>query len=298
MAGAAGLGGLNPKPVNAPQGATPAPGVQPGQSTAVVVANKVIVFGPKDGLFIYTGTPAHGNPPIFSVTAPGTTTDPYGNPVKPVMLAGPAAGPFTQIDQFGDLISFSPAGGSIVLDPSKPQIGLFDVLGSLRVIANNLGEFNYFPQGNPGNAIAVAAVMATSDSYGNSFAAGFNGNITAFQPGVSPQVPETWHPMSPLAAGFSAGGTTPQFKLYPDGTIGLRGAVNLTATEPAGTTFFTLSAAYAPTATMHFVTQASLSGNSLGAATIQVLSTGAVQIAVNGGSGGFVNLDGIRFPVD
>jgi hypothetical protein len=33
------------------------------------------------GMFVYNGTPAAGNPPIFSITNPGTSTDPFGNAV-------------------------------------------------------------------------------------------------------------------------------------------------------------------------------------------------------------------------
>ena len=79
----AGLGGLNPRPVNAPQGAAPASGVQPGQSPGVVIANRVIVFGPGDGIFIYSGTP--GPNTLIASDASAGGTDPFGN----VYLAGP-----------------------------------------------------------------------------------------------------------------------------------------------------------------------------------------------------------------
>jgi len=35
--------------------------------------------GPGSGLFVYAGTGAAGNPPVFAAVAPGTLTDPFGN---------------------------------------------------------------------------------------------------------------------------------------------------------------------------------------------------------------------------
>lgn len=76
------------RPQNAPVAQQPSVGVQPGTTSAIVRANTVIVFGPTGapvGIFVYqTGTtPGPGNPPVISITQPGTTADPYGSPVKP-----------------------------------------------------------------------------------------------------------------------------------------------------------------------------------------------------------------------
>lgn len=86
--------GLVP-PLNAPPAGAPVPGVQPGTTSPVVIANIVIIFGPTGsatGLFVYQpGTkPAAGNPPIAWITA--NAVDPYGNTVQPgVMLAEAAS---------------------------------------------------------------------------------------------------------------------------------------------------------------------------------------------------------------
>lgn len=275
------FGGMPPMPVNAPQGVAPASGVQPGQSTAVVIANKVIVFGPNDGVFVYSGTPKLGNPPIF--WAASGPKDPYGNPL-PSTSGVNGTGTFEATDGVQQTV----IGASSLTNS-----------GALRTVALSDGQLVF---GGLVAAFVTSPVTFTVGAIAPNPAAcswqiPFVQALAAVQP-LTATTPETWHPMSPLAAGFAAGGTTPEFKLYPDGTTGLRGAVNLTATEPAGTTFFTLPAAYAPTATMQFVTQASLSGNTLGQSTVQVLSSGAVRTGASGGSGGFVSMDGIRFPVD
>jgi hypothetical protein len=74
------------RPLNAPPGITPAPGVQPGVNQGVVVATRVIVVGPAGtvtGVFVYAPgtTPGPGNFPTAWMTT--ATTDPFGN-VLPV----------------------------------------------------------------------------------------------------------------------------------------------------------------------------------------------------------------------
>jgi hypothetical protein len=46
-----------------------------------IIANTVIVEGPKGGLYVYNGTPSLGNPPILSITQ--NAVDPYGNTITP-----------------------------------------------------------------------------------------------------------------------------------------------------------------------------------------------------------------------
>jgi hypothetical protein len=48
-------------------------------NSGIVIANKVIIFGANEGLWVYNGTPGLGNPPIF--WASSGASDPYGNPL-------------------------------------------------------------------------------------------------------------------------------------------------------------------------------------------------------------------------
>lgn len=48
-----------------------------GWLTQIVIASQVIIIGPDDGLFVYSGTPAAGNLIISAAAEAGT--DPYGN---------------------------------------------------------------------------------------------------------------------------------------------------------------------------------------------------------------------------
>ena len=80
-----GSGGLVPPPINAPAGQATPVGVQPGVSTSVVRARLVIVSGTGEGLFVYSGNPGSGNPPIDSVS--NSVTDPYGNTTQPGVVS-------------------------------------------------------------------------------------------------------------------------------------------------------------------------------------------------------------------
>jgi hypothetical protein len=86
------------RPLNAPPGITPAPGVQPGTTTGVIFARYVIVFGPTGsvtGVFVYAAgtTPGPGNPPVISIGE--NTKDPYGNTVVPGIIQYGSGGSYS-----------------------------------------------------------------------------------------------------------------------------------------------------------------------------------------------------------
>lgn len=68
-----------------------------GQGTVGnIQANTVVVFGTNQGVFVYSGTPALGNPPIASMSS--GTLDPYGNTVKPQLeVKSPTSTSFIQL---------------------------------------------------------------------------------------------------------------------------------------------------------------------------------------------------------
>jgi hypothetical protein len=102
------------RPLNAPPAGIPVPGVQPG-SPGIVIAHFIIVTS-AGGVFIYSGTPAHGNPPIAWMS--GGTADPYGNTL-PSTTGVAASGTFsagnTLITTSGTFIySGTPATGNLI----------------------------------------------------------------------------------------------------------------------------------------------------------------------------------------
>jgi hypothetical protein len=82
-------GGIGPRRPDQRIPATSRAGSGPAPSSAFVVARRVVVIGPADGLFVYNGSPAHGN--LIVSIAPGPGTDLYGNkyPAGVGIMTGP-----------------------------------------------------------------------------------------------------------------------------------------------------------------------------------------------------------------
>ncbi len=194
-----GTGGLQPPPLNAPGVQQLTPGVQPGVTSGIVIANTVIVFGADGGFFVYNGAPALGNPPIFTVVAPGVTTDPYGNPVQTLVNIGNLAGAHVGFDTSG-VEYLSDAGGvtRILIDPQNRVIEFYDSSGTgvnpaQITIASAAGNDRFtgdaFPQGLAVNATVSGqpfAVQLGLGSFAGTPAIGLFTQQTGSPPNSSP----------------------------------------------------------------------------------------------------------------
>jgi hypothetical protein len=126
VAGIPGTGGLPPRRIDQLRAQVPT-GIQPGSASNVVRARTIIVSGTGEGVFVYTGRPALGNPPILSIVSPGTTADPYGNTVEAVLTVGSLAGAHVLVDDDGNISLVSAAGNSgITLNPTTGTITFAD----------------------------------------------------------------------------------------------------------------------------------------------------------------------------
>jgi hypothetical protein len=140
---------MPPPPQNAPSGQSPVPGVTPGQSSAITFADKIVVFGPGNGVFIYQqGTvPGLGNPPIAWMSS--GLVDPFGN-VLPSTTGVAGSGVFM--------------AGDTIIEPS--------------------GTFGYSGTPAAGNLIYSDTVAALTDSFGNAVPGGivnyFDGGLSGF----------------------------------------------------------------------------------------------------------------------
>lgn len=269
-----GLGGMNPAPVNAPQGALPAAGVQPGQSTAVVIANKVIVFGPNDGLFVYSGTPKLGNPPIFWATS--ATKDPYGNTVTPtagIAGTGEFRAPNTIINAAGTFTyAGTPAANKMILSDANTggtdDFGNQYLSGLTGYQAVGLGSSWVACQFSGSGRSAWATPGPSQTGWIPEGTELFGGGWTLDLSGVGPGLDgvtfrlttglaalisgslETWHPIT-LDAGWTASSPLPQYRLLPDGNVQLTGvATHASFTAPTNVNAGApLPAAYQPAST-------------------------------------------------
>ena len=100
---------------------------------------QLIVGGPGAGAFFYNGPPGPGNQPVLSIVAPGVTSDPYGNPVTAVLVAGNfATGTYTQIDSAGQILIFNAAGNEVILNANGLAILPAGAVASALLALNTL----------------------------------------------------------------------------------------------------------------------------------------------------------------
>jgi hypothetical protein len=186
------------RPLNAPPAVPPGYGTQPGTSQAVVIANRVIIFGSGGGEFVYSGTPALGN--LISSDTGAAGTDPYGN----AYLQGTT-------------------GYDVVLGVYLAKN--ISVLGlAYYTAASGAGPWTLVARvfwqtqaPNAGLTLATANGNATLSLLSG-------GGIQAWQPIVAGNAlgAETWHNIT-MDAGWTASAQAPQYRLLPDGDVEARG---------------------------------------------------------------------------
>lgn len=234
-------------PLNAPPGQQAIPGVQPGVSNAVVVAQVLIVFGPRGGIFIYSPTPGPGN--LVGSWAAAAGTDLFGNPyTKGLTIGSPsssspqvrlipsAGGPGSQaaieftlsptsfFSNQPNIQGLSPGsiGELIISGPALAQAGFTDF------VQHVYSTYSAVPATMQANYRDISGTFHTYMSLSCSGTTIQAGSIVAVTPGTGspavPATPETWHPIS-LAAGWSTlgGFPVPSYRLLPDGNVQVAG---------------------------------------------------------------------------
>jgi hypothetical protein len=237
-----------------------------GWSSQVTVANKLIVYGSGAGAFVYNGTPAAGNPPIFWATS--ASTDPFGNSLPSTTgVAGTGsfeAGNTIINDQGMFVYSGTPTTGNLIASIAEAQgtdtygnvynPGVWSYNGAQQTGIED-GELNLTSNGT--QFWTIAADSASGDlliefpvSNGYLFVTP-TGQVVPAQPGTT--TPETWHDIT-LDSGWStSSGYAPLgYRLLPDGNVQLRGmaqhsavngATNINGSNP-------IPSAYRPTYTL------------------------------------------------
>lgn len=136
-------------------------------------------------------------------------------------------------------------------------------------------------------AIPVGGInsFAVTDLAGNQWASGYTGPVTAFQPGTSPAVPETWHvvgqPGQPafLSGWANAGGSLAslQFACTADGKVHIIGVI--TSAAMSATQFMTLPATgYRPAVSQDFAAGFHTSTGYTQGAFLRVTPAGACSV--------------------
>jgi hypothetical protein len=220
------------------------------QQVSLLLKTLLIAASLGNGIFVYSSTPSLGDLIASIVSAAGD--DPFLNPTIAGIVSYGAAGAYSQL-----------LGGSLAVSNATEEIIEIGTLTSgLTLIAeDNSASPNYVAEifamygafyaritaGLFGAAIAVMSATAGTHD-GDSWNAGFTGPITAWDPTTSggSLVPETWK--VPTTTGFSsiAGYQPVAYSMQSNGLVAVTGIMEATAGYVAGTTIWTMPAAYRP----------------------------------------------------
>lgn len=186
------------RPVNAPPGIPPSYGTQPGTTSPVIIANRVIITGPGGALLIYNGTPAANN--LVASDTQSQFTDSFGN----VVLAGRTTYHHNIVNGnywiAVNQTTTATNGNSIVFLTAATEAGPWTTQGVIG--PDNAGDLVFG---------AVNALVASSPYW------------SAADPNGTGTTPDAFHPVT-LDAGWTAGPQAPQYRLAPNGDVELRGS--------------------------------------------------------------------------
>jgi hypothetical protein len=177
--------------------------------------------------------------------------------------------------------------------PTNPTITVTPntwTLLSAALTAPALADFAYPLVGSPSGDGAITYVTGITSQVAS----------IAYQPGSSPQVPETWHAMGAFNANFSHGSPAPAYKLYPDNTVAFAGIVSVTSGTTSGTVFTLPTSSYFPISTKKWAVPIS-AGTPATTANAQITLNTSGQIILSAGPTGAAYsfaLDVIRYPLD
>ena len=266
--------GLVP-PLNAPPAGAVTYGVQPG-SPQIIKAQYVIVSGPGGGVFVYTGTPANGNPPIAWVGA--GTTDPYGNTL-PSTTGVASSGTFSAGNTFTSVqgtvtYSAAPAANNVLNSTAPAQFtdshGNVILAGTTFYGKSGLVYYalNFSTGTGAGTIFGGTMTLYTgADMTAWTVATGlnlapnqaqlvanqlwirpFSGNIAqvAVSNPASLSLVETWHDMTLLNGWGLGGGGYARYTLGIEGDVYVQGDNLTPGTTTGGTNIWTIPADYVP----------------------------------------------------
>jgi hypothetical protein len=229
------------RPLNAPPGITPTPGVQPGVNQGVVIATRVIVVGPAGtvtGVFVYAPgtTPGPGNFPTAWMTT--ATTDPFGNVLPVAAVIG------TTSIYAADGVFFSTGGAA-----------------GAAVVPNGSGGVNIQTTGGQYVDITTGPFASVAG--------------TAADPTII--TTDTWHtPALGADFGYQSGAAKLSYQLGIDNRVKLDGVVALSA--GFANPLFTIPAAYRPPGLVGFSVGVFGAVVATGAPYCSITAAGAVQL--------------------
>lgn len=240
------------RPQNAPAGQQTAPGVQPGTTGGVTLAQYVVVFGTPSaatgsapGVFVYSGIPGAGNSPVLSLTL--ATSDPYGNAIAPGVAAGHygavqallsvVAGFGQVLVPTGSPLEFEAGGMAGILAGGGPAAQLFSPQQAASGALSSRMIVNLQSPAASANPSATLGIVYNDDAGGSGFlvSADYTGTnlftvafMAATRPGTGTSATnraqsESWHPGALINGWGASNGVAGLF--YQKVPLGSGGAV-------------------------------------------------------------------------
>jgi hypothetical protein len=260
-------------------------GTGPAPQQQFVRATVVVIYGNGlTGVFVYEGKPRAGNPPVVDIAPPGVTTDPYGNVLPGVAGGVVSASALTYSELTGGniLIGVIGAAGepSSLFSNSTAYDGFLAISSGVAALGDDAATIGLYESstGTPGVVVGVnnsgretAALLEVQGTVAAEL-------VEAIVGGAA----ETWHTPSSFGTGWqdgpSAGSDQPfQYRLNPDGTLGLVGAVSTTSATPSSTITPALPSGYQP-ATQQAFGGIMNNGGAISAVLLRINTAGAIQI--------------------
>jgi hypothetical protein len=259
------FGGIPVAPLNAPPPGEVVAGLQPGSLPGIIRANIVIIFGPSNGLFVYSGTPGAGT--LIASIAATAGTDPYGNkyPAGISSQSGGIEAILTGNELAWDAPADHPQNLPAIFAAPSAAIG-----DSLEITSGI---------GSAGN---TAAALTLYDSEASSTVPAIpSGGPGIFVAGGCPLVTDQWHTLGTLA------GTTltqAAYRMTVEGELEIDFHGSTGGANAASVNFsVTLPAAYRPSTTSR--RQPIHTGRAVTAGEtfpyVQVSTAGTVQVNFN-----------------
>ena len=235
--------GLVP-PLNAPPAGAMTPGVQPGVSQAVVLANKVIVFGANGGIFVYSGTPALGN--LITSIAGAAGIDNVGNAYLRGVVTYQELGPTSFLALQDDVTVLTWWTATSAAGPWTKASSISSAAGAQVTYVNASGSIEVTTTDVPtdGGLIVENTTLAGFNGYGFSPSTGLVATIGG--------VFETWHTLSLTTVTASGNGVNGfRYRLMPFNCLLLEWDLN-TNSVASNTVIATLPAGWRPAVQHNF----------------------------------------------
>jgi len=268
-----------------------------GSSWTNQVVNLVLVAGQAGtitGVFVYSGTPGAGNPPVFWMSF--SDEDPYGNAITPGVFAGqPGSAQVGMVlSTLAGILRF-PVPGSLKDYAAAYASGTqFIIEGPQDAVDQDRVYFVLSAGSGGSSAICYLVYLDGNGGVNTQLESSYAGlalpaaSIAAVEPGTgtsptNPAAQETWHTLSPANSWANVASNVPlEYRLMPDNSVWIMGTLNGASATSA--VIGTLPSGYRPATQQAFIIGTNAGGAAASDRILQISTAGVMTILdISGG---------------